>query len=105
LPLIEGEPAPQERIQQLKAKGELNDEDLAELEAKISAYAKKLEGISSKMKKIHARRDGQVRELYTGETRGLLQAKVGPIRERFPAQEVGEFFDRLIEDVLKHGVE
>jgi len=56
LPFIKDEAAPPERIQQLKASGELSDEDIEELDAKISTFAKKLESISSEMQKIHARR-------------------------------------------------
>ena len=105
LPLIDGEPAPPERIQGLRAKGALSDADLESLQAKIETFAKKLEDVAAAVQRVQQNHSEAVRELYRGEARALLQAAARPIRAAFEHDGVGDYIDEVVEDVLRNGAE
>jgi ATP-dependent Lon protease len=105
LPLIEGEPAPPERLQQLRASGELTDEELEALEKKVDSWGKRLEDVAHRMRDVGLRHGEEVRRLVQGEMRSLVQAETDAIREDFGTEAVGGFLDDLIDEIVKHGVE
>ena len=105
LPIIDGEPAPPERIQELRAAGTVSAAELDALQEKISVWAKELEATSARMSEIGREHAEEVRRLVQEEVRALLEAETRPLRETFGQAHVGPFLDALVDDVIRHGVE
>ena len=105
LPLLEGEPAPPEKLQRMRADGRLSAEEFAALEEKVSTWMKKLEGMSLELRQLALRHAEEVRELFQSETRSLVEEEVDRIRTDFPTESVARFLDTLVDDVLRRGVE
>ena len=105
LPVIDGQPAPPERLQQLHASGELSEEDLAALEAKLSEWGKKFESVARRLREVGQRHSDAVRDLVRSEMTALLEAETAPLREDFATESVARYLDDLIQDVVQGDVE
>ena len=105
VPVIDGHPAPPERVQNLRASGELSEKDAEGIERKIDAYAKKLAETSAEMQEVSLKHAKAIKAFYRTETEALLSAVTRRIREDFPDEAVGRLLDELIQDVLRHGIE
>ncbi len=105
LPVIEGEPAPPERIHQLVANGQITDENIEEINGKIEAFSKRLESISIEMQRVRAKHVEHVQGLFRSEARSLLDARCQEIRVGFPQDDVAAFLDGLAEEVVRQPVE
>ena len=105
LPLIDGEPAPPERLQQLVAEKKLVEDDLRKFEERINAWGQKLEGLSAKLSEVALEHASEVRDLVRRETRDLLESELRTTRAAFPGDDVQGFLDALVEDIVRRGVE
>ncbi len=105
LPLIDGTPAPPERIQELRTEGKLDDATFKQLEEKIAAFAETLEAVAVRMRDASRKHTEAVRELVRAETRLLLTAECDAIRKEFPTDVISAHLEAIVEDVLRHGVE
>ena len=100
IPLVEGEPAPPERMQKLIAEGRLASDQLDALREKVQEFGQRLEDLNDH---IHAARDGhraRMRELIEGEARRLLEFSVKEILTAFHTSAVERFLRGIVEDVI-----
>ena len=101
LPLIENEPAPPERIQQLVREGKLTEEQVNELDDKLKEYSRQFQEVSQKIGELREKHREAVRDLYEQRARSILEDTMRDITRDFPQPEVGEFLGEIIEDVIR----
>jgi predicted ATP-dependent protease len=100
VPLIDGEPAPPERLEALRNEGRLSETDLQAIGEQAEVFAERMGAISEEIQQIQRRSAEAIQRLIEGEARGLLDRVVSRIRQEFPAPEVGSFLDQVLEDLL-----
>ena len=100
LPLVQGEPAPPARVQELIAKGELSEEAAAALRDRIGEFGKRLDQLNERIHGLQETHRGRVRELIEGEARRLLEFSVQGIQRDFDTPQVARFLAGLVEDVV-----
>jgi len=101
LPVIENEPAPPERIQQLVREEKLTEEQVNELDDKLKEYARRFQEVSQKIGEFREKHREAVRDLYEQRARSILEHTMRDITRDFPQPEVGEFLGEIIEDVIR----
>jgi len=101
LPLIENEPAPPERVQQLVREGKLTEEEVDALDDKLKDYARRFHDVSQKMGELREKHREAVRNLYEKRARSILEHTMRDIARDFPQPEVAEFLGEIIEDVIR----
>ncbi|MFG0330231.1 MAG: Lon protease family protein [Phycisphaerales bacterium] len=100
VPIFDGEPTgPLEFVQKVQ-KGEISQEDADALREKIGAYSKRFDEISEKIQSIRRDHKKEMRELYEREARLILGEAVRAIEKEFPGDEIREFIECIIEDVI-----
>ncbi len=102
LPLIDGEPAPPERMQELIAAGKLKPEEVAELRGKVSEFSQRLGELNSSLAQARESHRRAVREMMEDEARSLLDFTVGEIKRAFPSDAVAHFVDGIVNDVVSN---
>jgi predicted ATP-dependent protease len=100
VPLVDGEPAPPERLEALRIEGRISDADLQAIRDQTEAFAERMGAISEEIQQIQRRRAEAIQRVIEGEARELLSRVVRLIRQEFPTPEVGSFLDQVLEDLL-----
>jgi ATP-dependent Lon protease len=100
VPLIDGEPAPPERLEALRAEGRISDEDLQAVRQQTEAFAERMGAITEEIQQIQRRRGEAIQRVIAGEARELLSRVVSRIRQEFPEPEVESFLDQVLEDLV-----
>ena len=101
LPVIEEQPAPPERLQQLLEEGGLTEQDLEQLGSKVQEFGGRFEQLSEQMQRLREEHRRALRRLVEDQARGLLHFNVQSIESRFPAPGVGRFLYQVVEDVVR----
>ncbi|MEO0479641.1 MAG: ATP-binding protein [Planctomycetota bacterium] len=104
LPVLGGQPAPPERLQELREKGELSDEDLESIRKRVDAYGRQVQELGLKLEEAQLERQTAMQELVQQEIRDLLTAATHSIRREFTQPAVAEFLDACVEDLAERGV-
>ena len=105
VPLIEGEPAPPERMQQLLASGALTQEQVEGFQKKVASWAERLEQLAISMRELGRRHAEEARDLLRGEVRRLVEGEVRCIRDEFPSESAARFLDSVVENVVHSDLE
>jgi len=105
LPLIDGQPAPPERLQQLQADGQLTAEGIEALERKVGAWSERLEQMAVRLRSLGKRHGEQVRELYRSSIREIVRTEVDALSKAFPGPSVDRFLADLVDEVVRTGAE
>lgn len=100
VPVIDGKPAPPERMGELIAEGRIEESELDGLRARIQEFGGRLEEVTSRMQELREEHRGQVRTMLEGEARGLVEFSVREIRAAFPTPAVSRFLAGIVEDVI-----
>ncbi len=100
VPVIDGEPAPPDRIEALRREGKLSEEDVEAQQEKIEAFGEQMQAVGERMQEIHAQRIASLERLITDQARELLETALAPVRRAFPAEDVHAFLDALVEDLV-----
>lgn len=103
LPLIDGNPTPPEKLAQLRAAGEVDDETLQALDAKSRTYAPRLRELQAHQARLQRQVQAQVEEVLRLHTRALLAAATSELREQHAEADAGRWLDELTEDLASHG--
>ena len=105
VPMIEGEPAPPERLAELQKAGSVSAEEVGKLDGLLQEWGAKLEKLSLNMRALGQSAGQAVRELYQSETRSLIEAEISELRSDFPQDCVSAFLNDIVQQVQKHGVQ
>jgi ATP-dependent Lon protease len=99
-PVIDGKPAPPERVERLRAEGKLSDEEIEAIGKKIEGFTERLHEVGDRMQEIQMGRAEALHDLLQEEARALLEGAVAGIRKAFSGDDVRTFLDEVIEDML-----
>ena len=104
LPIIDGQPAPPEKLLELQSQGQLSEADMEEIRKKIERFGRELQEVGARLQK--AQEDGQntLQELVEREIHDLLHAATGKTRKLFPSKEVEQFLDECVDDLAELGL-
>ncbi len=100
VPLIDGEPAPPERLSALRREGRLDQAQLDDLRARTDAYAERMGSIGEAIQQIQSRKGEAIDTLVHEEARALLSGFTHPIEQSFPSPEVSKFLGELVDDLI-----
>lgn len=101
LPIIDGEPAPPERLATLRAEGKLDAETYAGLETKLESANERVEDVFKKVGKLQREARLAGRKLMAGEARSIISNAASDIREAFDVPAVHRFVDGIVQDVVE----
>ncbi|MDJ0973145.1 MAG: ATP-binding protein [Planctomycetota bacterium] len=104
LPVIDGEPAPPERVEALKQEGKLTDEQITALREKAEHYSDRLNALGQEVQKIQLETQERLKALIQAEARAILSGLLDPQRKRYSAEQVQAFLASVIEDVVERGL-
>jgi len=102
LPVIDGEPAPPERLRQLVAEGKLEAGDAAALRTRSAEFGQRFGDLSQSMNEAREEHRRAVRDLIIEEARTLLDFTITRIKRTFPSDAVEHFVDGIVEDVVSN---
>jgi predicted ATP-dependent protease len=102
LPVIDGEPATPDRIQDYVSKGRLSEADVKALRAKIERFGERLGELNEKMQAAREEHRHRMRKLIEEEARWLLGFSVKEIQSAFPGEAIQHFLAGIVEDVITH---
>lgn len=100
VPLVEGQPAPPDQLQQLVADGKLTEEDLGKLRERVLEFGERFSSVNDKMQRLREEHHDRVREMIEEEARKLMNSSVREIHQSFPVPEVERFLEGIVEDVV-----
>jgi ATP-dependent Lon protease len=100
VPVIEGEPAPPERLEALRRQGRLGEAEIEAIRSRIAEYAERMQKIGESIQEIQVRRQQAVEQLMESEVKALLGRGMARIRSEFPTPEVGVFLDEVLADLV-----
>ncbi len=101
VPLIDGTPAPPERIEQLRQAGELEERRIEEIQRGLAAHSERFQEVAEALQKLQRELAEAVRELFRGEARKLLELVTAEIGEAFPQEAVRAFLADVVDDVVQ----
>ncbi len=101
LPIVEGQPAPPERVAELVQQKKLTPEEAQTLGERAAAFAERFGEIGQRMAEVQRRHRRRARELQAAELRRLLEAEAQAIRVEFPSQAVRTFLAQVVEDAVQ----
>ena len=102
IPVIDGQPAPPDRVQQLVGEGKLAEADLDALRGKVETFGSRLEDLNEELRKLREAFRQRMRGLIEGEARALLSLSVRDILAEFRCEPVEIFLEGIVEDVVSH---
>jgi predicted ATP-dependent protease len=104
VPMIDGEPAPPERLAELQSEGLVSAEQVGKLEGSLRSWSGKLEALSLKVRGLGQSASAALRQLYRAEIETLIEAELVALRKNFPEPAVGRYLDGIIKQVQNSGV-
>lgn len=102
VPVVEGKPAPPERLQALRQEGKLSDSDLEQLGARIERFGAEMETIGARIQEIQTHKVERLQTLIRSEARELLERGLLSLRTRWPGEDVKKFLDGVSADVINN---
>ncbi len=105
VPVLEGEPAPPERLEQLKAQGKLDDAAIEALEEKVAGWSDRLEAFAVELRLLSRDHGREARNLIAKATREIVATQVADLRADFPQEDIGRFLDSVVDEVVHVGAE
>ena len=102
VPLINGRPVPPEEFEQLRAQGQVTEEQYEALKEASIRFQEQLAQISAAANEIRHRHAEAVRQLMESLARGVLGQMVSRIESEFPDASVKAFLAGLTEDLVTH---
>ena len=100
VPVIEGEPAPPERVDALRRENKMSDEEYEALIEKIKAFTERMQGLGETMGEIQGDRIERLHSLITDEAKALVESALAALRRDYPGADVQEFFDAVVDDLV-----
>lgn len=102
VPVVDGKPAPPERLETLQHEGRLGEDDLQRIGARIEQFSSRMHEIGERIQEIQVRKVERLQKLIKGEARGLLDRAQAHLRRTWPGADVQEFLDGLTQDVIEN---
>lgn len=101
LPIVEGEPAPPERLAELVEQKKLDPAEAQALGERAATFAERFGEIGQRMAEVQRRHRRRSRELQAAELRRLLEAEAQAVRVEFPSRAVRTFLAEVVEDAVR----
>jgi predicted ATP-dependent protease len=99
-PLVDGEPASAEKMEELRKAEKITEAELEALSEKIEVFAQRLQEVGRKIQEIQHDRREAIQSLTEEVARELLAGATSDLRTRFPDEKVGAFLDAVTHDIL-----
>ncbi len=99
--VVEGRSIPPEEFDELVRGGQITDEQVKEHEEKASQFGRQLENVVARVTDMRLRGARKVSELLEGVARDLLGEMTRPIQEEFPGDDIAQFLDEIVDDVIE----
>jgi ATP-dependent Lon protease len=102
LPLVDGQPVPLEKIQQLRDQGEISDEKADDILQKVETFQRRFDEVHEKIQEIQTEHRTAVQALFQREARAALRREITNVERDFPEEAVREFLRRVVEDLVSN---
>ncbi len=102
LPLVNGEPVPLNKFEELAAQEEGGSDRIEIVHSKISEFAKRFEELSQKIHQIQIEHSQALKSLYENEARRILDFHVSRMQAEFPEEAVQAHLENVIDDLVVH---
>lgn len=102
LPVVDGEPVPPEKLQQLVAEEKAPAKQLEDYEAALPGYQKQLQEAGRAVGEIVHAAQEELRGFNQQVARDLALKTIAPVATRFPGEDVKAFLDDAINDLLEN---
>ncbi len=100
LPVVNGEPVPMNKFQELVSQGAVDAERAESVHRNVSEFARRFEEVSAKIREAQVRHAEALKALYEGEARRILSYQVAAIEREFPEPPVQAFLHRVVDDLV-----
>jgi predicted ATP-dependent protease len=101
VPVIDGKPAPPERLESLQEERKISAQDVEEFAKKIAQFGERMNAIGEKIQEIQTRKVTRLQKMVRGEARALVEKAVSAIRRAWDGADVKTFLDEVVEDVVE----
>jgi lon-related putative ATP-dependent protease len=102
VPLVAGNPVEMDQLEALVEQGQFKPDEYDRIRETYGTLKTELEGLSKQVRDLDRALRRTLRELGRETARPLVEEAVGEIRESFRPENLGEYLDGLVEDVLEH---
>lgn len=102
VPLVNGEPVPMDRFEELLAQGTVDAQQAEAVHKKISEFARRFDDLSQKIRDVQQHHSDALRSLYEAEARRALRYHVDLIEADFPEEAVQTFLRNVVDDLVTH---
>lgn len=100
VPRIDGRPVPPEEYEQMRAGGQVNEEQYNRFRETHDAFQPRLQEITAAINEIRAGHNETLTELWKQDVRSILGPLAGAAVAEFPTPQVREFLDAVVDDVI-----
>lgn len=103
VPRIEGEPTPPAKLREMREKGELDEQAIAELGKKAEAYDDRIKQLGKQLIALQLRRRERLQDVVGETAKGLLEAATADIIGTY-GNLVDSWIGEVLDDVLIHAI-
>lgn len=101
-PVIDGKPVPPEEYDQLRAQGQVSEEDFSRTREKFQEFEKELADVGDAVNNVHRRLNENLRTMYERSARWIMTEAVREIRDAYTESSIQTFLSELIDDLVQH---
>lgn len=101
VPRIDGKPVPPEEYEQMRAGGQISDEQYNQFRETHDAFQPRLQEITVAVNEIRTRHNDGLTELWKQDVRAVLSPPAGAIAAEFATPQVRAFLESIIDDVIQ----
>ena len=102
LPVIENKPIQFEALQQLLLDGKISQDAFDALIKKIGEFESRFNELSEQIEAVQVEQRKILREFFTSEARGFVNAHMSQIKVKFNSPQVAEFLELALDDLITH---
>jgi len=102
VPLVAGNPVDMDQLETLVEQDQFKTEDYERIRETFGTLKTELEGLSKQVRDLDRALRRSLQALGREMARPMVEEAVGEIRESFQPENLGEYLDGLVEDVLEH---
>ncbi len=100
VPRINGKAVPPEEYEQMRAAGQVTDENDARFRETHDAFQPRLQEITAKVNEIRSSHNEAILALWKKDVRTILTPMTDDIAREFPGPQIRRFLDEVIDDVV-----
>ncbi len=101
-PLVQGNPIPPEKFEELVRKGDVPEADFERYKERLPEFRKKIEKLTQEVSRVFKSGTEELRDFIQSEARQLLRNYTADLEQSFPTESVKTFIEEVVEDVLEN---